>query len=511
MKNLLTIKRSVLTEENDSCCLSTKVLEDEKEKEVNVRVKKEYGKYLCHERADALLIGLLPYALREGHDIVCEGYVTEDLMYNFEEILLPALEKNDERNHKVKITATTAPALNNYGAVGTGISCGVDSFHTILKNYKTNHTANNLTHLAINDVGAFNRIYLYRGIKYVKDSAFRHAEEVAEELQLPIVKLDSNFDKEFYLNHTITHTYSSMFAVYNLQKFWGKYYYASGYGYNDFSLKGNLTAANSHIDLLLLQCLSTSKLRLYSGGGDCTRMEKLEYISDFPITWKHLHVCIKQEKNCGVCDKCSRTLLSLETMGKLDKYKNVFDIDSYNKNKSFHYRHCCEIYALGDTLMKPNFDKLYPLHKEEFDKYLEEFTLKHQMREVEKQKNLAKRWENYAYFYKRIISEKDCREKILNYFSENNINKIAFYGNGEIFDFLYSTLLKTEIEISYLVEKNKTDVNCTIYPTGREEELPFVDLMIITRIIGVEDIFEMLKRTCNFEILTAKDFINKIF
>ena len=36
-----------------------------------VEVPEEYGDYLCAERSDAFLLGLLHYALEFGHDIKC--------------------------------------------------------------------------------------------------------------------------------------------------------------------------------------------------------------------------------------------------------------------------------------------------------------------------------------------------------------------------------------------------------------------------------------------------------
>ncbi len=40
--------------------------------DIIVTVAREYRHYLCHERADAVLIGCLKYAMVHGHDIQCE-------------------------------------------------------------------------------------------------------------------------------------------------------------------------------------------------------------------------------------------------------------------------------------------------------------------------------------------------------------------------------------------------------------------------------------------------------
>ena len=41
----------------------------------------------------------------------------------------------------------------------------------------------------------------------------------------------------------------------------------------------------------------------------------------------------KTKKNCGRCLKCLRTLLALDILGKIDAYKDVFDLDEDYKRK----------------------------------------------------------------------------------------------------------------------------------------------------------------------------------
>lgn len=100
---MITIHKSYIEQEEGWTKLVTDVDLDGEKKQVWASVEKRYGKYLCYERADAMLIGLLPYALRHKHDIACEAPVTDQLLYNINEILLPALLRNDIENHSVKI------------------------------------------------------------------------------------------------------------------------------------------------------------------------------------------------------------------------------------------------------------------------------------------------------------------------------------------------------------------------------------------------------------------------
>ena len=332
---MIFINKPYIVENNEYSRLVCNVSEDDIEKEIYFEVEKEYGKYLCFERCDAFVIGYLSYAMQNKHDIKSETPITDELLYNINEYLIPALTDNDERLSKIKITAPIAPALDNAGGVGTGISCGVDSFHAILNNINSQYPKNKLTHVCINNVGAFNVCYEKYGIEKVKNAIYIRAEKAAKELNIPIIKTDSNFQTQCIQDHLRTNTYSSMLAVFCLQKLWKTYFYSSsGYDLNCFNLKNSLDFDSGFYDLLSLNCFSTRKLRVYSEGMAKSRFEKTRFIADNKTVQKYLHVCVREDENCGVCTKCKRTILTLDTLGKLENFSKVFDIDYYKKHKN---------------------------------------------------------------------------------------------------------------------------------------------------------------------------------
>jgi hypothetical protein len=53
------------------------------------------------------------------------------------------------------------------------------------------------------------------------------------------------------------------------------------------------------------------------------RTEKIEAIADAPVVHEALHVCWVQEndENCGVCNKCLRTMLVLDVCGALPRFR----------------------------------------------------------------------------------------------------------------------------------------------------------------------------------------------
>lgn len=327
-------------------------------------VEERYETYLCVERADAYVIGFLNYAMRNNHDIVCEVPVTEDLLYNINTDLIPTLAKHSRHLHHIQICADIAPALHKGFAVGTGASFGVDSFSAIRSHTNTMYPNLDITHLCINNVGAFNECYSQYGQEQVKEERYVIAEQIADELGIKLIKTDSNFATEIYQNHLQTHTYSSVFAVYCLQKLWRIYYYgSSGEDYSVFSVVNSEKKSPAMYELLALQCFSIPGLRIFSEGGAKTRIEKTMELVDYQPAQKYLHVCLSKPYNCGVCSKCKRTLVSLDLLGVLDRFEESFDIAYYKKNRLKYLLWLCRSHFERDVMNEP----VYIMFLEQWD------------------------------------------------------------------------------------------------------------------------------------------------
>lgn len=163
----------------------------------------EYHEYLCTERSDNFLILLIPYAMQNKQDIMCEGLVTEEILYGLTEYLIPTLSKHGEGLYCTKIFAKTA---------------------------------------------------------IIFERQLRRSLKVAEELQLPLIVCDSNayevvpiFEDYNYLN-----TYLLLFVIFSLQKLFGIYYVASlGIGFSEFSVMNAQIADCTKYDLLTFMAAST--------------------------------------------------------------------------------------------------------------------------------------------------------------------------------------------------------------------------------------------------------------
>ena len=290
-----------------------------------------YKEYLCYERSDAFVIGLLHWAMRHGHDIVCEAPMGEYLYYQITTELVDAVSKGSPRMKAIRIEAAVDTSeLPCAGAVGTGISCGIDSLHVLACHTGTAMVHHNLTHLAFNNVGSHGegerakRLYAERR---------RIVESFCREYGFKLTEVNSNIMDVFEQDHLLTNAYSSCFAIYCLQKLYSVYYYASGHSFLEFSLKDNDRRSSAYYDLLSLSCFSTEHMRIYSEGGTLSRLEKTRLVVDYAPSHKYLNVCTNTAVNCSRCEKCTRTLLALDMLGRLDDYRSVFDVDYYRAHK----------------------------------------------------------------------------------------------------------------------------------------------------------------------------------
>ena len=308
--------------------------------EIWFSVENKYAQYLCSERGDAFVVGLLPTAMRRHLDIECEAPVSERLLFQLRSTLLPLLARYGKDVHEVQINAPVATAaLQDAGGVGAGISCGVDSLHIVKNHGKDSaYPGLKLTHLVLNNVGAFGLTGASNQYQWTIDLATKFCREYGYEL----IITNSNIIDVVRLDFEQNHTYFNSFAILSLQKLWHVFYYGSwGVDVQEgFTLKNNELKDCAAYDPLMLDAFSNDHLKIYSEGTAYDRYDKTTHIADFAPAQKYLQVCVAGTgKNCGECFKCKRTLLTLDALGKLDNFAAVFDIAAYRRNRKRHLRY----------------------------------------------------------------------------------------------------------------------------------------------------------------------------
>ncbi|WML47801.1 hypothetical protein RCG23_21105 [Neobacillus sp. PS3-34] len=318
-------------------------------------VDEKYQNYLAVERADSFLVGLFLLALKKGCDINVLAPVSERLFYTLKTYLLPLLiDIGGYKPIKISCDNITTESLPNTGAVGTGLSCGIDSFSTIF-----NHIGDDcpedyrITHFTFFNVGSNGSL----GGEKARNLFKKRVELVkpcASELGKELITIDSNISEILELGFYETHTYRNISACLVLQKLFKVYYYSSSYSLKYFELKPD---SCGHFDIFNMSMLSTENISFFSTCPYLTRVEKTRIVSEFKTAYKFLNVCLRDGENCGECEKCVRTLFTLELFGKLKEFSSVFNLNNYYRKK-LNYIAKVIAYQNKNEYMKEIYDEI---------------------------------------------------------------------------------------------------------------------------------------------------------
>ena len=327
----LTISRPYIRTRGTKSRLCADVTWPGRSRTIWFEVDGEYEPFLCAERADAFLVALLPFAMLKGYHVCSKACVSEILCYQITSSLIPSLTANIRQFARINIDAASdGKPLDSAHGVATALSCGVDSFYTVLKHIHTGMPTFDLTHLTY-----FNIMNHWQWKQYGEDSSrefsiarVNYVRPAAQELGLKLVAVDSNLDL-LYRDHSLlgTYTFRYMGTALAVQKLFRKYYWSAGYPVAQFAVTFDDLAA---CDLLTVRCVSNENTTFYSTGSEVTRLEKTAAIADSRIAQRYLNVCWSSLRNCtDKCDKCRRTSLALYALNKLDLYREVFDVDRF--------------------------------------------------------------------------------------------------------------------------------------------------------------------------------------
>lgn len=303
--------------------------------------------YLCKDRGDAFVVAMLWYAMVTGSDIESLAPMSEKMVFNITQFLIPALCTPENGYRRISILGpTTNQPYPNAGGVGTGMSCGIDSFYSLhVYSQEGIPSLYRLTHLTYFNMGAIfhpnrseKRTYsleeFYETTDRMSEEKRENARQVAEESGMPLVYVKSNLDKDYYRGaYGHTGVYRNCAMALSVQGLFSVYYNSSGGwpGYFDLTL----TEGSQHYEALLCSCLSTESLSFLLSDY-ATRVEKTITIADDKLAQKYLDVCFCFN-NCGRCSKCFRTLVTLEIIEKLDEFSQVFDIEQFKKDRAEAY------------------------------------------------------------------------------------------------------------------------------------------------------------------------------
>lgn len=319
---------------------------------------------------DSVVVTFLLYAMLYGYDIRSKYPISKKLYYQLIYHVIPQINKcNPHNTNVIKIDAPLSDVIYNGKYNATGISCGVDSFTTLyeytdlmkLDDYKLTHLVYFKTGAHDGQLGRFdssveNKLFL---------SQLENVKKFVNKIKMPLIIVNSNLNeilsKAFHFTgYDRSHSLRNCGTMYLFQKYFLNYYYSDTYSLDNFFVNVDLDMA--HYEKWLLPYISNQNINFYSANQNLTRFEKTNLISNYKYSYDNLLVCWHEGKNCGQCDKCIRTLITLDYLDKLQLYKNCFDIDKYYKNKS-KYISKMMVYRKKDAFFQDIYENIKKLNK----------------------------------------------------------------------------------------------------------------------------------------------------
>jgi len=326
-----------------------------------------YDRILTNDTYDAFLLVPLFLAMHHKTDLRICGNVSKRLYKNLtwygQKIFCDFSPKISPVNI---IVDGFAPPQAQGALIGTGISCGVDSLSTLYDRFiKENDPDYKINALFFFNCGS-NGTIKDSVTQYIAQSRSERGISLARELGLPLFPMDSNLHEfsrsEYGDTFIFLSNYSCVLALQNIIR---RYYIGSACSYKGIKYSGtkyNLFDFAEFCESYFVPLLGTERTEFIIDGCQYRRVDKIKNLADWHIAQKYLNVChVSNENsaNCSWCEKCMRTLLALEILGKLENFSQVFDLKTY-KEKSFDYK--AKIVAEADKNVF--YNELFELAKE---------------------------------------------------------------------------------------------------------------------------------------------------
>ena len=313
-------------------------------------VSEQYEDWLTEEVYDAFLVAMLFPAMYYAEDIIIDGCVSEKLYDSITHYLLHC-EKSYLGYLSTQVSITVAGFANvtkKVHLIGTGFSAGIDAFSTLYDRFELEQNP----HYRISALFFFNVGSHGGGSDRARrkfNARYDYLLPYALELGLPFVSMDSNlFD--FYLHEWeydagVLCRSTGMLVF---EKVLDKYYVAYDYSFWEIV---HMTEADyaSITDMCNDYLLSTETMEVIVDGTQYSRSDKTRKLLNYPPFLKYLNVCvgdIESVKNCSICHKCKRTMLTLDILGHLEDVGNLFDISKF---KSYRYGYKCQTVLQRNT------------------------------------------------------------------------------------------------------------------------------------------------------------------
>lgn len=325
---------SILSYSEHGGKLSSELKSKDRSRILWFEVLKPHVKFFNVSVLDPFVLPALVCAMFENKNLKLTGSINSSLAYSISSPLQIILNKLFPELNIVNVIlddVVTSEVSTISKGVGTGFSCGVDSFTALKENYYDQE----IPDFRVNTLAQINHSQSKELDTTVWESKSDFYSDAARVVGLPLIFIRSNLYTHSPLAYQKVHTLLNCSAIMSLPGLFSKYYYASSYQFNDLYVKETNDIA--HAEPLVLQLISTDYVKFYASSMHLSRTEKTKQILDLDVTTQFLDVCTKNPTNkinCSLCYKCERTMMTLDAYGRLNDFYHLFNLARWKRRRA---------------------------------------------------------------------------------------------------------------------------------------------------------------------------------
>lgn len=280
----------------------------EKKQELYYEYPRTFERFV-NEDANAFAPPLLLVAMTSGEELAIHPPVSRKLLEGLERIQEVFAQWYPEFFRRVQVTAhdVVEDKAAHKGQGASFFSLGVDSFYTLLK-----PRPEAITHL-VYMLGMEQPLNLYNYQQ--EEPVIERIQRVAQQSNVSVIVGKTNMRVVFPMPYSSFHGAGLAGVAHSLSSGFDTVHIPATHSYRDIFPWGSNPLTDSF--------WSSENLNVLHDGAEAGRAQKISRLlmhSDLAL--KTLRVCTKNEgglQNCGKCDKCVRTMTTLDLLGILDK------------------------------------------------------------------------------------------------------------------------------------------------------------------------------------------------
>lgn len=119
----------------------------------------------------------------------------------------------------------------------------------------------------------------------------------------------------------------------------------------------------------------------------------------------------------------------------------------------------------------------------------------------------TKRLKSYYDILNKWLSMKQKGESLEEYFLDYGYKSVAIYGMGELGKRLYDELKDTSIKVLYAIDKNSGGKYLDIDIKSPDEDLPEVDVTVVTAVFAFDEILSELEDKLSSQIISLNEVL----